>query len=644
MSSASKFNGTIDDLVLDLTALYRSSLESARESTSFTEKTFSELRVLEKETEELDELASGLILMAADVEGFTEFVCDNFPNTDKISLEDTTANIDNRTQTIQLPIDKQSRIPTNLSPADIQFNVLTRNQLISNQPEPDSDPINAMRDADRVWLQRISFLRPPPEFQGEYIVRLLVKSEISKIVVKPITADKGSITNLIIQYSSDGINWVDVDGEGNKRLLTDTVFLFNPVKSKFWRFLYLKAGYDEFAGGKYSYEIGARAIEFFGVEHLISAERISEAELFSLPQDSENSFEFNKASLKACEVVPTGTSIDYQIAFLSETDRQNFLDGVLDLPDLNFSDIDPVNREIKTKPVVVDGAQITPLQNFAAIYGLDSLTNHRYKSNTNNVLVDVYTLTSSVTEDSIEVFRNLGDNTLDAGGNAPVQVNSIDNGWVLEGDFYSAEFFISEPNGRIVDFGPEFVEIDTIRSSGRINLSNGKHKIRTNRRNWLSIRPATVTAPGDINPDLLYPYNHKYLIEGMKQFLYGVDLDSDIGGGTTRRDIIDANGVYLPAEKYWGKTLKKIAIFDFAFKIQDNDFTVFTIIEDVNGDKRVLMKYDTEPNLFTNEKFAIIENRITGSLFKYIVLRAILKSTNKSSSPVLDSYIIRLGL
>ncbi len=643
-ASTLKFNKTLDGLVLDLSALYNAAIESAQISTDLTDKTINELKVLDKAVADLDDIAANLLLLSTDIEGFGDFVFENFSNTDKVDMENTDASIDNNTQTLQLPISKHSRIPTNLTSADVHFNPVSRVQLISNQSEPNSEPLNALGDQNKVWIQKISFSQPPAEFQGEYTVRLPQVSEISKIIVRPITADKGSITNLILQYSNDGINWLDTPGEFNKRLLTDTSFYFEPTKANFWRFFFSKVGYDEFIGDAYIYKVGAKAIEFYGIEHEQNPQRISEAVFYSLPQSSERSTDINKVSLKVCELVPTGTSIDYQIAFMTEDDHEDYLDNQVELPDLVYSDIDPVNRAVKIRPAIIDGAKMARLQNMGTTYGLDSITSHKYISNINNVLVAIYDLGPTVTSDTIEVWRNLGNNATDAGGGTPVKVNNIETGWTLNGDYYTSEFYISDPNGRVTDFGPNEVEIDTLRSSGRVNLRKGKHKIRTHRRNWLSINPSSVSSPSDPNPDLLYPYNHKYLIEGLGDLLYGSDLTEDVGGGTTRGSVIDPDELYVPVEKYWGKTLKQIPSFDFAFKVEDDDYSVYTIVEDVDGNKRVLVKYSTEPNLFTNEKFAIIEDQITGALYKFVVLKAVLKSTKKASSPILDSYTIRLGL
>lgn len=642
-SSASKFNSTVENLTIDLQALYRTIVENGRKATSITSKALSEFKSLEKEAISLDNLASNLLLVANDVEGFVDFVHDDFSNNNKISLSDSTVFLDNKTQTVELPPATNNKIATNFDNSNLQFNVISRSGLVSNSNAVDSDLLNMFSDQEKYWLQTVGYSTPPAEFISEVIISFPKVPIVSRSILRPVSPDKGSILSVILQYSSDGINWFDVEN-GNRRIVGDTTFSFEKIEASYWKFIFYKTGYDNFVGDTYFFDLAIKSIEFFGLEYKLDSQQQKQAVFYSLPQTPANGTAFNKASIKVCENLPKKTSIDYQLAFMSSAEYDSFQSGALALSDLKYSDLDPINREEQNKPLVIDGAQISRLQNFNSSYVLDSDTGHKYISNVNNILIDTYTLDSNVTNDSIQVFRNIGDNTVDGGSNNPVLVNNVDSGWILDGDFYFCNFFIEEPEGRVIDFGADFVEIDGVKTSGRINLIYGRHTIRTHRRNWVSIAPATISDPSDENPDPIYPYNHKYLIEGVGTTLYGVSLTADLGDGTTRKDIIDPNGVYSPVAKYWGRTLRQVSIFDFVSKIDDNDFTAYTIVEDVNGDKRVLVKYNPTSGLFDNERFAIIEDQITGNLFKYVVLRAFLRSTTPSSSPSIDSYVVRLGL
>ena len=640
-TSASKANETIEDLILDFSALYQSAVDMADISTSFTEKVYSKFKSLEKDIQGLDSNTTNLLLLAQDVEGYLNCVSDSFSDNSKVDLPNCTVSIDNKSQAVVLPIEIQSQLNFVPSDSDIQFNVLSRAYFNSDEFRTDAAPINAFLNKDKFWVQRASYRSPIPEFSGELIFRLPSASSFSKIIISPISSDKGRMITVRIQYGNDGLNWTDVDGESSKRLVTDTSFLFKGISPAYVRFIFSKVGYDDFTGDLYYYEIGLKAIEFYGIEFSVGASKVSEGHFYSEPLTMGKYF--NKVSLKTCEYVPVGTSIDYSVSMMTDSEYSNYTNGTITLDDLSFSDIDPVNRTVQVHPLIVDGTKIDRLYNYGSVYPLDSSTSFKYKDNINNVLIDTYSIGTNTPEDGISVWRNLGDNTIDGGSHSSTKVNNIDSGWLQDGDYYSCEFYITDTLGKIIDFGQSTLEIDGTKATGRVNLEQGKHRIKTYKDSWYGLSPSSIASSTSPNPDILYPFNHKYLIEGVKNDLYGVDMTVDLGSGKTKKLILDPNGVYTGADKYWARTLSLETIFDFAYNIEDDNYFVYSIVDDINLNRRILIKYNPKDNLFALEKFAIIENRINGSLYKYIILNAEFKSSDNTKTPVLSGYYIRMG-
>src|ERR1019366_8132953 len=130
-ASAGQFNVTVDNVILDLQALYTAILENGNFATSFTDKTMNQLKLLDKQSDGLNNSVSNLLLIANDVEGYLDFVTDNFADTSKTDLVDTTASVDNQNKIVHLPINTNTRIATPLVAADIQFNIISRTNLIS---------------------------------------------------------------------------------------------------------------------------------------------------------------------------------------------------------------------------------------------------------------------------------------------------------------------------------------------------------------------------------------------------------------------------------------------------------------------------------------------------------------------------------
>lgn len=641
-ASASKYNTTVDNIVLDLQALYTAILENGTAATSLTDKTMNKLKLLDKQSDQLNQSIGNLLLIANNVEGYLDFVTDNFADTTKTDLNDTTCMVDNSNKIVRLPVNSNTRIPTVFTAGDVQFNILSRTNLLSSNSLPSSGILNAFQDQDLYWIQQIGFSQAPSPFNAQLIVSFPEAVEVNQITFVPITTDRGTITSLSIAYSSDGLNWTNVSGQYSQRLQANTVFSFNQVNAQYWQFLFTKTGYDSYTDNTYFFEVGAQSIQFFGIGNAATPQNISSAVFYSLPLAPTSGDNFNEVSLKACEYVPTNTALNYSVALMTNDDYANYQNGSLLIPNLNFSAIDPYNRAVQTKPVIVNGGAVNPLQNFNTVYGFDDSTVFRYNSDPNNVLIATYILTAGTVESNLGVWRNIGNNALNNGSNRAVQVNNVDNGWLFSNGFYSCEFYITEPNGRVTDFGPAGCQIDGLNVSGRVQLNNGPHKITTAQTNWFSINPLAITSSSSPNPDILYPYNHKYLIEGYGTVLYGITLSTVLSGGKTYLQVLDPNLVYLPVALYWGKTLSNVSTFDFNYNTEETDYTVYTFVTDTNQDNRILIKYNPQANLFTNENYAIIESQITGTMYNYVVLQAQFSSTDVTKGPLLQSYNIRL--
>lgn len=640
-SSASKMNTSIESSHSDLSVVYRSLLQQAADLTNTYSSVTSELGSVEKRLKELENKTGSLLLIAKNSEGYTDYLSDNFVNKDKVNLINTTISVDNTTGVSTLPYDTHNRISLPLIESDVQFNVISREQLKASTLAPGSSKLNAFNDQENIWLQRVFMSRGHGAVVSELILRMPSSTEVSKIVFKPTASDESSVTTLQIQSSEDGLNWINPAGAETARLIGDVNLLFSSTSAQYWKFVFTKAGYDEFVGDSYVYEFGAKSIQFFGVEYQ-RKENLLEGVLFSKPLTSSSGSLFNKVSLKTCESIPLNTSIDYSIAALTESELDNYNSGAIVLDDLSFVNIDPIDRFYKLNQVVVDFAKIENEVGFDLSYSIDDALDFRYKNRV-NLLLD-YTVPSQVLPESVRVFRNTGDNVQDGGGHIPVRVKGIDRGWMFDGQYYSCEFYIKEDAGKSINFGDTNVEINGATTTGTVVIPKGYHSIKTEKTNWRVINPDEVSSPTSVNPDILYPYNHKYLIEGVSDILYGLDLTSDLGGGgVTRKNIIDPDEVYSSVELYWEKECLSVSSFDFVNNIEDNSYFFFSFIKDFNGIDRIIIKYNDEPGLMEEEKLAIITRDVNSDLHKAAILKAVFKSEDPKATPVLDEYLIRLG-
>jgi len=638
-SSASKINEIAGTLKADLSVAYSSLTKQAVSITNTFDIINSELKSIEKRVSILENKVSNLLLISKNTEGYLDYISDSFTNKEKIDVDNTNTFIDNATGIITLPLIKHTRIPLTLFESDVQFNVVSREQLQSVTLAPGSTKLNAFNDVDNIWSQRVSMARGVGSVTAELIFRLPSCDKISKILLTPASSDDGNITTATIQYSNDGLNWINPDGDSTLKLVGETIFFFSPIQVNYWKIVFSKAGYDQFSGNSYVYEFGLKTIQMYAIEYRVKKNKLK-GTLYSKALKSDKGTEFNRISLKVCEKIPPDTSIDFSIAALTAAEKADYDNKIIGINDLNFVPIDPLDRLTKVNATVIDFARLDSFTGINSEHYASDAIDFRYKNNYSRMLD--YVLPANIVPEELKVIRNTGDNSLDAGGNVPVTVKSIDNGWAFDGRSYSCEFYISEDAGRTIDFGKNSIEIDNRTTNGRTFLAKGYHVLATDKKNWKTIQPSEVTSPTSINPDVLYPYNHKYLIEGIAATLYGVDMTEDLGG-ITRINIVDPNDIYIPVERYWESTLKIVSAFDFTSNIDKNNFTVFSLMKDFGGLDRIAIKHNSDPGLLDDEKLAIITRVINSDLYEAIVLKAELTSEDSKVTPILDEYLVRLG-
>lgn len=639
-SSASKINNIVKTTYDDLSVAYTALVDQASSITSTYDSVLSELNSAEKIIAELEERSANLLLMSKDAAGNIDFVSDTFKDKSKADLQNSTVLVDNTSRQVTLSPKSQSRVPMVLAGNDVQFTVITRTDFASSALAPNSSLLNAFSDMENIWLQRVQMRRGVGSVTAELMVRMpKAGTEVSKIIIHPGASGEGNIATVSVQYSNDGLNWFSVDGQGDARLNKTSALAFTSVVASYWKFIFNKAGYDEYVGDNYIYEFGVKSIQLYGVEYQSEQNELT-GTLYSNALSPASGKDFNKVTLNVCEVMPQSTDIQYAIAALTGADVADYTNGNITVDQLPFIEIDPQERETKNNQTIVDFSRLDLEVGHNSEYSVNTGIGFKYKNNV-NAIID-YLLPSGVVKNEMKVLRNTGDNAISNSSPTPVKVKEIDNGWAFDGRDYSCSFYIEEDSGRVFNLGDTSAYINGVQATGRVNVPTGYHKFRTSKENWRTINPDDIVPPGDTSPDPLYPYNHKYIIEGITDFLYGVDLAVTVSG-KTKKDIIDPDAAYQGASLYWETAMEEVTVFDYGQNIKENNYNVYSFVDDDNGDERIAVKHSLQPGLLEHEKFAIITRSVNGDLFKAVVLRANLSSLNPKVTPLIDEYIIKLG-
>lgn len=631
-SSAYKINQTFNILRDDLSVVYSCLIDQATLITNIFDSVNSEISLLKKRASELEEKAASLLFFAPDSAGSLDFVSDYFQNKNKIDLAKTTCLVDASSARVTLPVNKFSRISLSLLPEDVQFSVITRADYISDSLAPNSDLLNAFNDVEKIWVQRVAMTRGTGSVTAELILRIPQGAvEVNKIVFSPASSDEGNIATVTVQHSQDGLAWSNLSGENSARLIGEATISFESVKAGFWKFIFNKAGYDEFKKDTYTYEFGMKSIQLYGVEYS-TKEKETKGFLVTKPLMPDSGLEFNKINLSVCEVLPKGCRINYYIAGLSEQELQQYNTGQLSYDNLAFIAVDPQERKDKTNLSFIDFAKTNPELGFNTKIQVSNLID--FKNKTLNDFALNYQISETIIKNQLKVLRNIGSNI------AVESVLGLDTGWILENSFYKTNFYISEEAGVEVNLGATQAIVDGSVATGRFVLSAGYHTFSTHRDNWRKISIAEIQNGSTADP--LYPYNHKYIIEGVGSILYGQNLNITLGG-KSYWDIIDPDRIYTGVSVYWSQTLSSIGFFDFCSNTLKDNYGVYCLAKDFNGIERILVKQSIEPGLMTSENFAIITRSVNGDLRKALILKADFFTDDPKLTPILDEYVIKLG-
>jgi hypothetical protein len=664
-SSATAYNTINEEIKRDLQVAFRHLFKVSDRSIRSFERWRSESKLIEARLIDLEERISTLLLLSADTAGFFNFVQDNFVDTSKTDLSLTTAyvNVDKQTVTIGTSSAGSTRYDlSELRVKDVQFDVLSKSNLISRVPSEGSDLRYIISDKDNFWQERVFTSKPGP-VTGEIKIDLGQEQEISRIDVDLHMSNTNSSVTVVPLLSVDNHNFTQLPISSFSRSVVDkTIFQFTPTTARYIKFLLTKPGFDIVHKSQYVYEFGVDEISFYKEGFAEDDSNVFVSDPLSVTDINGNPEEFSRITLETCEFLPEDTSIDYSVVVGNDPALPVSLTSSV------FTPIDPLQRTSPTKPTIVDfgdldavtisGIQLSyeagaadeftnPSQSFTLITGTNgtsavTASGHssglRYSFfNSNERLLD-HAVSSGVqvAQGSLEVWRNVsipGDNT---------NVREVSNGWGFSDPYYQTTVYVENQEGVSVDFGGKPVIIDGVATTGKTTISKGRHTVWAHKDNWKVISTATVTDLASLKvADGLYPYNHRYLVEG---------LVYPSGYPTTDEKIY--TGFDIVAEFF----MQEVGIFDLINNVPADDYSRFArdldaadtsrtidgAADDTSSTTVFVMKIDESKADAINEKF-LVKFKGVNSVFKYLRLKADLVTRDSNVAPFLDSYRIKIA-
>jgi hypothetical protein len=648
-SSASEFTKMIKAVDEDREVLLRSLVQVEELGQTVLSEWAGRASALKARIQKLLARVESLVLLESEAAGYVSFVEDGFFSLENIN-SDTTAYIDTTTGEVVLGVDRSDADPAsggtrvNVSDATITANIIESGNLVYTSTYDGSDLRNLLLDDLSRWGLEVRTKQPSTFRTSNVFGRAVVLEirigfptikEISKIALLISAASAGAQTVATIQYSENNYTWEKIPAVSNILSGIDNfVFRFPKTKMKAVKILLSKASPDEFKDGIPSYEFGLQQIKFFNEQYLATDSQGAEYVLYSenrIPILSGSPVLFGRASLEVCEEVPDGTDIRYE---LRAYDGSSYTDWV---------PVSPLSRGEGGAAVVDFSApasyssdELTTSYDSSLdieslnIYRLDGDSDLAYRFlSPDDTVANFYMAYDSEYLSNLVFLRNIS--YLD--GKYPavdkdLKVGDVECGWGLEGDnIYYCQFEVKNPDGLLIDLGKTQASVDGKRVSGLVRIKSGWHKFSTSRANWYplnsSLFSSAPTTEAELKAgDILYPYNHKYLIEGY-------NYPANFSGG---------DKPYIGADsccQYLGTRIGAQQMGSYGL-----DLSVYAL-DTIGSNTCVLLKIDSSRAGYINERVRLRFDRRFGT-YESIQLKATLSTSNAVVTPVLAYYRVRV--
>lgn len=459
-----------------------------------------------------------------------------------------------------------------------------------------------------------------PDDIVEFIIDINFLKEKDVNELKYVTAALESNSSLIedCYYSINGTDYIHIDEyETSRRVFNNrNVVSFNNEESsvnqkiKSIKLILRKTAYDFKTDIGYAYHFGMDYIGYIDRRYNVNTESVLYAGPYEVFDEDAVPYNYSIARIDkgTCCEIPKKTSLDIYIS----KDNVNFIKAEFNQEHnpiiqfnnnwgdaKSFEDFDLVNENSENDFILDENELELSILNSQDIFNL-------FIPEANVETVNLK---------SIKIKRNLLDrkkNNNQAG---------IYTGWIKEGaDSYSCIFKCSDPEGRIIDFGRDTIDIDGVRKSGKCFIKYGTHKVivnsvyftQNNFDNINSVRQLSRVA-------VRYPHDHRLLIEG---FSYSSKFKG-------RR-------VFTGFEDVRGCDLNPVSLENLKESGSLKEFSL------VNKENNVYFVINSFTGFGKREDFSITYRKNLAENGNLLYIKAILRTTDARKTPKIDKIQIRV--
>ena len=609
-SSAKDFEELINNLKLD----QEESLRDLNEIQSNLELNF---RVFNKKTNNslslirrLERVANKNILLYLKEDIYSYGIVESFEDYNKIDLERSNATLFNGKATVGF----SKLVNENFSPKNLSFSVSSRYGNIVRQKEIGNS--NNVFSEDGRHFKVVAYSKYPDDI-CEMSIDIDFSEpkgiEVNTLKFVSLTPEVNSKVSYKCYYSRD-LNTFEEVFDGDQRITEGENYIqVNKSEVKRIRLILCKYNYDFKESGDYAYVF---SLDFLG--HTINSYKINqESYLYLGPykflDENEEEVKFSMATIKGgtCCIVPDESSIDM---YLSK-DNINWIKADYNGESrqvVQFSESEENNLEIFDIVDNSTGAKFIAQESIPE--GLDLKSDEKLFN---------FFVPEARKDQFIKSSFDLRRNIFNKENN---KLYEAATGWEkVENDFYETSFEIKQMEGRYIDFGPGSCFVDKRQVSGKIFLSQGVHKFKTSTENWFDLNLENEEEVKSLRQlkaiDNLYPFNHKYIIEGFKY----------VRGFKGRK-------TYKGADKVFAHRMREVSNQRFEIESLRDIFTAV----DLNGNLYFKIKSKKDTSESKLEDFEVAYRRRDSEENSDLYIKAVLKTFNSKVTPKIEQIQVRV--
>ena len=410
----------------------------------------------------------------------------------------------------------------------------------------------------------------------ELIIELNNAERIDKLEIVSTAVESLKKESIRVVYSKDGAEYLSAGENDYERLSSGfNTFDINEEDVRIIKIFIQKNAADSSSNNKNEYLF---LIDFVGnVEYIYESENEVHLGPYFITDIDNSPVDFDLATINTgtCCVIQDETSIDFSIS----KDGENYVP---------ISYFDNGNTVVEFKNQINESIFLRKDEALPDIIREEGSSNYRLNR---YIPEDINFL-----ESSLIVKRGVGE-------------------WIETNGKYSTTIEINSIEGRFFNLGDTNLKVNGAEKSGILFLNKGFYEIETS--SYEEINTKNIVSESTLRArDRLYPYNHKYLFEGLNY---------------SRSFIGDKK--YLGADSLFGQKLKKVTLENlnsldkssYALKKVEGEGTVI-MVSAGSSSEEVYLDCKSEAAFGNNE----------------VYLKAVLKSDNEYKTPRIDSIQIRV--